>query len=83
MRRQVFALILTAAVVVGCERSTSAPASPPPPSSPFSIPEIRLECAYDLFLFGPAKLASNYELDAFDARAIAEHDAEFFGYDAD
>jgi hypothetical protein len=80
-----FPLALFAAVLVGCGGSPStAPTSSPLPGilSP-SLAEVRLKCSDDVFTFGPAGLASNYELGGFDARAIAEQDADFYGYDAD
>jgi hypothetical protein len=71
-------LALAFVVAVGCDGSpsTEPTASPPPSLPPSSLAEVRIGCFSDLFLFGPTDLASNYDLDTFDAAAIAERHPE-------
>jgi hypothetical protein len=76
-------IALAASLLAGCAGgSPDAPKSQPgAPQRP--VAEVRLQCADDVYTFGPGGLASNYELDGFDARAIAEQDAAFYGYDSE
>jgi hypothetical protein len=83
VRRWIVFGVLVAVATVGCHQGSSneaRPASPSPRFTPAAPEQVRLDCSYELFLFGPSELASNNDLSIFDPRAIAEHDAAFHGY---